>query len=131
MFRSGWIVSTATTAYARRRDFGNFRAAEFVVRKRLLPSTDPGRFDLFVNRRIVVPAAGDGASRTLALRPGVYDISEAASAGTNPADYRSNVQCNSGHAGRSRDPARRTRTCSWRKANAPSAPSATAARVRP
>ncbi|HET8873287.1 MAG TPA: hypothetical protein VFM83_06335, partial [Gaiellaceae bacterium] len=96
MFRCGWIVSTATTAYARGRDFGNFRAAELVVRKRLLPSTDPGRFDLFVNRRIVVPAAGDGASRTLALRPGVYDISEAASAGTNAADYRSNVQCKLG-----------------------------------
>jgi hypothetical protein len=96
MFRCGWIVSTATTAYARRRNFGNFRAAELVVRKRLLPSTDPGRFDLFVNRRIVVPAAGDGASRTLALRPGVYDISEAASAGTNAADYRSNVQCKLG-----------------------------------
>ena len=96
MFRCGWIVSTATTAYARGRDFGNFRAAELVVRKRLLPSTDPGRFDLFVNGRIVLAAAGDGASRTLALRPGTYDISEAASPGTNAADYRSNVQCKLG-----------------------------------
>lgn len=97
MFRCAWgPIATATTTYARGRDFGNFTAAELTVRKELEPSTDPGRFDLFVNRALVVPAAGDGASRTLTLRPGVYVVSEAAAGGTNPADYRSTVECKRG-----------------------------------
>jgi uncharacterized repeat protein (TIGR01451 family) len=97
MFRCGWgPISVAETPYARGRDFGNFVAAELVIRKQLEPTTDPGRFNLLLNGRIAVPAAGDGASRTLALRPGAYTVSEAAAGATNPADYRSTVECKQG-----------------------------------
>jgi hypothetical protein len=96
MFRCGWEVNSTETTYARGRDFGNFRAAELVIRKQLEPTTDPGRFNLLLNGRIVVPSAGDGASRTLALRPGAYTVSEVAAGATNPADYRSTVECTEG-----------------------------------
>ncbi len=97
MFPCAWgPISTATTTYARRRNFGNYESAQLVVRKELEPSADPGRFDLLVNGRIVVAAAGDGASRMAAVAPGVYTVSEAAVAGTNPADYHSTVECKRG-----------------------------------
>jgi uncharacterized repeat protein (TIGR01451 family) len=97
MFPCGWgPIATATTSYARGRDFGNFRAARLVVRKELEPSSDPGRFNLLVDGTIVVAGAGDGASRTLAVRPGVHTISERAVAGTNPANYLSSVDCKRG-----------------------------------
>jgi hypothetical protein len=67
-----------------------------VVRKELEPSDDPGRFDLLVNGAVVIAAAGDGASRSLSVRPGMYTVSEAAAAGTNPGDYRSTVECKRG-----------------------------------
>jgi hypothetical protein len=97
MFPCAWgPISTAETIYARGRDFGNYQSAQLVVRKELEPSGDPGRFDLLVNGRVVVTAAGDGASRMVAVGPGVYTVSEAAVAGTNPADYRSTVGCEVG-----------------------------------
>jgi hypothetical protein len=97
MFPCAWgPISTAETTYARGRDFGNYQSAQLVVRKELEPSGDPGRFDLLVNGRVVVAAAGDGARRMVAVGPGVYTVSEAAVAGTNPADYRSTVECKRG-----------------------------------
>jgi hypothetical protein len=103
MFHCAWgPIDTATTTYAQRRDFGNYAPARLTVKKELEPSTDPGRFDLLVNRAVVVAAAGDGAARTMARRPGAYTVSEAAAAGTNPNDYRSTVDCKRG--------TRRTRT---------------------
>jgi hypothetical protein len=97
MFPCAWgPISTAETTYARGRNFGNYESAELVVEKELEPSSDPGRFDLLVNRRVVVAAAGDGASRMVAVGPGVYTVSEAAVGGTNPADYRSAVECKRG-----------------------------------
>ena len=97
MFPCAWgPISTATTTYARRRNFGNYESAQLVVRKELEPSSDAGRFDLLVNGRVLVAAAGDGASRMAAVAPGVYTVSEAAVTGTNPADYRSTVECKRG-----------------------------------
>ena len=97
MFQCAWgPIATATTAWARGRDFGNYRSAVLVVRKELEPTADPGRFDLLVNGRIAVAAAGDGASRTLFVRPGSYTVSEVAAPGTNPLDYRSTVGCKRG-----------------------------------
>jgi hypothetical protein len=94
MFPCAWgPISMAKTTYARGRDFGNYQSAPLVVRKELEPSGDPGRFDLLVNSRVVVAAAGDGSRRMVAVGPGVYTVSEAAVAGTNPADYRSTVEC--------------------------------------
>jgi hypothetical protein len=96
-FRCGWEpISTAETTDVRGKDFGNFQAAQLTVRKELEPSTDPGRFNIFVNRRLVLPNAGDGASRSLMVRPGRYFVSEVAAAGTNPADYESSVECKVG-----------------------------------
>jgi hypothetical protein len=96
-FRCGWgPIQSATTTYARFRDFGNYVPATLVVRKELEPSSDPGRFDLLVNQRVVVAGAGDGAVRGSRVRPGSYTVSETAVAGTNPADYRSTVECKRG-----------------------------------
>jgi hypothetical protein len=97
MFPCAWgPISTATTTYARGRNFGNYESAQLTVRKELEPPGDPGRFDLLVNGRVAVAAAGDGASLMMALQPGVYTVSEAAAAGTNPANYRSSVECKRG-----------------------------------
>ena len=97
MFHCAWgPIATATTAWARRRDFGNYVPAKLVLRKELEPTTDPGRFDLLVNGRVALPAAGEGASRTLFVGPGLYTVSETAAAGTNPLDYRSIVGCKRG-----------------------------------
>jgi hypothetical protein len=97
MFGCAWgPIDTVTTSYARGRDFGNYTSALLVVRKHLEPSNDPGRFDLLVNGRVLVAAAGDGASRPAAVAPGTYTVSEAAAPGTNPADYRSSVGCKRG-----------------------------------
>jgi hypothetical protein len=102
-FRCAWgPIAFATTTYARGRDFGNYVPAHLTVRKELEPRTDPGRFDLLVNRAVVVAAAGDGASHASSVRPGEYTVSEAATAGTDPSQYRSTVDCKSG--------TRRTRT---------------------
>ena len=96
-FRCGWgPIQSATTTYARFRDFGNYVPATLVVEKQLEPSSDPGRFDLLVNGRVVVAAAGDGASRASRVRPGAYTVSEVAAAGTNPANYQSTVECKVG-----------------------------------
>jgi hypothetical protein len=94
LFRCGWgPIDLASSPYARGRDFGNWLPAQLTVRKRLWPNDDPGRFDLKVNGVTVVPAAGDGASTTIALRPGSYDVTEAAVPPTNAGDYRSTVRC--------------------------------------
>lgn len=97
LFSCGWgPISTATTTYARGRDFGNFQAAELVVRKELEPASDPGFFDLLVNGATVVAGAGDGASHSMIVPPGAYTVSEVAVPGTNPLDYHSSVDCKLG-----------------------------------
>jgi hypothetical protein len=97
LFHCGWgPIESARTSYARFKDFGNYVPATLVVEKQLEPSSDPGRFDLLVNGRVVVAAAGDGATRASRVRPGAYTVSEVAAAGTNPANYRSTVECKVG-----------------------------------
>ena len=97
MFHCAWgPIVVATETWARRRDFGNYAPATLVVKKELEPTTDPGRFDIFVNRTLAIPAAGNGANRTQSVRPGAYTVSEAAVTGTNPVDYRSTVGCKVG-----------------------------------
>jgi hypothetical protein len=75
------------------RDFGNWFPARLTLRKKIEPTTDPGRFNLLVNDVVVLPDAGNNASTTIGLPPGVYDISEMAMEGTNGADYESSVVC--------------------------------------
>jgi uncharacterized repeat protein (TIGR01451 family) len=77
----------------RGRDFGNWFPARLTLEKEIEPAGDPGRFDLLVNGEVRLPGAGDGASTTISLPPGVYDISEMAVPPTNGADYRSTVEC--------------------------------------
>jgi hypothetical protein len=96
-FHCGWgPIRTADTTWARGRDFGNFQPARLTVQKELYPSDAAGRFNLMLNGVVVVPSAGDGAGRTMAVRPGTYTVSEAAAAGTNPADYTPTVDCKPG-----------------------------------
>jgi hypothetical protein len=103
LFPCAWgPIATASTSHAQGKDFGNYTPAKLIVAKELQPSDDPGRFDLLVNGTVVVAAAGDGASRSSSVRPGAYTVSEAPTAGTNPSNYRSTVDCKRG--------ARRTQT---------------------
>jgi hypothetical protein len=98
LFPCGWgPISTATTTYARGRDFGNYVPARLTVAKELKPSDDPGRFDLLVNSVVLLANAGNGASRSETVPPGSYTVSENAAAGTDPADYRSSVECRRGN----------------------------------
>jgi hypothetical protein len=97
LFHCGWgPIETATTTWARGRDFGNYVPARIVVRKELEPTTDVGRFDLRVNGVTVAPAAGDGARGSQRVKPGFHTVSEAAVTGTNPLDYESTVGCEVG-----------------------------------
>jgi hypothetical protein len=94
LFGCGWgPIAAGTTPYARGRDFGNWLPARLTVEKQLWPPDDPGRFDLIVNGEVVLPSAGDGSTTTIALRPGSYDITEAAVPPTDPSAYRSSVTC--------------------------------------
>jgi hypothetical protein len=86
-------IDAQATPYAQGRDFGNWFPAELTLDKRLFPATDPGRFDLAVNGVVWLANAGDGASVTKNVPPGLYNVSESALPGTNPADYRSTVAC--------------------------------------
>src|SRR5207249_1420710 len=54
----------------------NPRKATVTLRKHLLPSFDPGRFDLIVGGVVVRPAAGDGAFGSLDVAPGGYRVEE-------------------------------------------------------
>jgi uncharacterized repeat protein (TIGR01451 family) len=77
----------------RGRDFGNWFPARLTLEKEVEPAGDPGQFDLLVNGQVELAGAGDGASTTISVPPGVYDISEVAAAGTDGAAYRSTVEC--------------------------------------
>jgi Prealbumin-like fold domain len=93
-FRCAWgPLDVDEVPNARGRDFGNWFPARLTVEKVVEPADDPGLFDLFVNRRVVLPSAGDGSSTTISVPPGTYTVSELAAAGTNASDYRSTVQC--------------------------------------
>jgi hypothetical protein len=78
---------------AKGKDFGNWFPARLTLEKEIEPQGDPGRFDLLVGDDVVLARAGDGASITIGLPPGVYDVSEVAAAGTNGAEYESSVEC--------------------------------------
>jgi len=86
-------IDAVTTPNAEGRDFGNWFPARLTVEKQIEPATDPGRFDLLVDGGVVLPAAGDGDAITLSVPPGTYEVSERAVAGTDPADYRTTVNC--------------------------------------
>jgi hypothetical protein len=86
-------IDAAATPNAEGRDFGNWFPAQLTLEKDIEPAGDPGRFDLLVNGEVVLPAAGDGASITLSVPPGTFEVSERAVAGTDPAHYLTTVNC--------------------------------------
>jgi hypothetical protein len=92
-FRCGWgPISVARTPNAEGRDFGNWVPAHLTIEKRLFPAGS-GTFDLKVNGQTVFAGAGDRDHVTLRLRPGSYDVTEVAAAGTDQAAFRSAVSC--------------------------------------
>jgi hypothetical protein len=86
-------LNPALVPNARGRDFGNWFPAQLTLEKVIEPADDPGRFDLLVNGKVELEAAGDEDSTTISVPPGTYTVSEIAVPGTNPADYRSTVEC--------------------------------------
>ncbi|MET0972219.1 MAG: hypothetical protein ABWY95_02245, partial [Thermoleophilaceae bacterium] len=93
-FPCGWNpINVEETPYVRGRDFGNWFPARLTLEKQLEPTSDPGRFDLLVNGDLWLAGAGDGASVTRPVPPGLYDVSEVAVPGTDPAAYESRVDC--------------------------------------
>lgn len=73
--------------------------AHLTVTKKLLPSSDPGRFNLMVNTTpaIMVSSIGDkGSTGSIGVNPGSYQITETPMPGTNLSGYVTSIDCGSG-----------------------------------
>jgi hypothetical protein len=93
-FPCGWgPIDSESTPDAEGHDFGNWFPARLTVEKELFPASDAGRFDLLVNGQVVVAAAGDGATRTISVPPGVYSVAERPAGATDGAAYRTIADC--------------------------------------
>ena len=66
--------------------------AKITVKKRLIPSTDPGRFDLRVDTTVVKASAGDGDKGSTNVPAGTHRVSERAAIG-NLSDYKITITC--------------------------------------
>ena len=66
--------------------------AKITVKKRLIPSTDTGRFDLFVGATLVKAAAGDGDKGSTNVAAGTYTVKETAAIGLLK-DYKRRISC--------------------------------------
>jgi hypothetical protein len=73
--------------------FDNQRKAKITVKKQLVPTSDPGRFDLSVDATIVKAAAGQGGAGSLLVAPGQHLVAESAAPGTSLANYTSTIAC--------------------------------------
>jgi hypothetical protein len=71
----------------------NRRKATIRLTKHLVPSSDPGRFDLKVGGTVVKAGAGEGDSGSIQVGVGTYTLSEVAAAGTTLSDYVSSIAC--------------------------------------
>ena len=90
----GWgPIDSRDEPNAKGRDFGNWYPAQLTVTKELVPASDPGRFDLFVNDTLVSPTPRTGRRVTLSVPPGSYTAVEQAVAPTDPSQYTSSVSC--------------------------------------
>jgi hypothetical protein len=93
-FGCGWgPIDAAKTSHATNQDFGNYRKARITVIKDLVPATDSGRFDLKVDGVTVKPAAGDGGTGSVLVKPGAHQVTETAASGTSLADYAASTDC--------------------------------------
>jgi hypothetical protein len=94
LFACGWgPISTVSTPNAQGRDFGDWVPATLTLEKQLWPADDPGRFNLIVNGTTVTAAVGDGATVTISVPPGTFNVSESAAASTDPSLFESTVRC--------------------------------------
>jgi len=92
----------------------NRRRATIRVVKHLVPSSDPGRFDLKIGGTVVKAGAGDGDSGSSQVGAGTYTVSEVAAAGTSLADYTSSIACTrNGGSGPSGNGASLNMNVSW------------------
>jgi hypothetical protein len=73
--------------------FTNVRKARITLTKSLLPSSDPGHFELKLGNTVVKASAGDGGSGQIQVASGTYKVSEVASSGTTLSDYASSIAC--------------------------------------
>jgi hypothetical protein len=71
----------------------NSRKATIIVRKSLVPSSDPGRFNLKVGSKTVFAGAGDGSSGSLVVVPGPSKVSESAVKPASLKSYTSSIAC--------------------------------------
>jgi Prealbumin-like fold domain len=63
------------------------------VVKKLVPTSDSGRFDLSVAGHVVADGAGDGGLGSRQVAPGSYTVAEAGDGATELARYSSSVEC--------------------------------------
>jgi plastocyanin len=96
-FGCGWgPINPCKEHDATHKDFGNYAKPpdpKITVVKKLIPSSDSGRFDLKVDDTVVKAAAGDGGSGTITVAPGHHHVTEVAAAGTNLANYAASIDC--------------------------------------
>ena len=84
----------AADALRKGLNFGNADTGVLTLMKLLVPSNDPGLFNLLVDDSVKLANAGHNASVTVrGLTPGQHVVSESAGTGTNLADYTSQVAC--------------------------------------
>jgi hypothetical protein len=70
----------------------NTRKSTIKVTKIMVPSTDPGKFHLYIDNVLHALSVGNGGTTgAITVAPGVHNVSEAANNGTNLNDYISVV----------------------------------------
>ena len=90
----GWgPIDADAEPNAKGRDFGNWYPAQLTVMKDLVPTDDPGRFDLLVNGKRVLQNALNGSSVTLDVPPGTYTVTEQAVAPADLSQYTRTASC--------------------------------------
>jgi hypothetical protein len=82
----------------------NKHKVQVTLLKHLVPSSDPGRFDLKLSSstqvKVVKAGAGDGDSGSVQVAPGTWTVQESAAPGTSLSDYTSSIACTrNGNAG--------------------------------
>jgi outer membrane protein assembly factor BamB len=71
----------------------NKRKATVSVTKSLVPTNDPGRFDLKVAGMVVKANAGNGDAGSTKMAPGTFRVAETAAVGTSLTNYTTSIAC--------------------------------------
>jgi hypothetical protein len=92
----------STSQFNWRTRIGNFKfascggtggTAKIIVKKRLIPNTDPGRFDLLVDSTVVAAAVGDLGKGSKTVPAGTHTVSEQGANGTDLNNYKKRITC--------------------------------------